>query len=687
MNKTVKIIIISLAILGFCFSPAFTQIPAFPGAEGGGMYTSGGRSGTVLYVTKLTDDNTEGTLRWAINQNYPRTVLFKVSGTIPLTSALRIRNGNLTLAGQSAPGDGITLKNYETFIDADNVIIRFLRFRMGDEAKVDADALGGRDNKNVIIDHCSMSWSVDETSSFYDNEDFTMQWCILAESLRQSVHDKGKHGYGGIWGGKKASFHHNMLFSHDSRNPRFNGSRYSNHPDLELVDFSNNVLYNWGGNNAYGGEGGSYNLVNNYYKPGPASGSSSRNRFMQPYGDDGSNAQPKNTYGKFYLSGNVMTTNANITNNNWSGVSMASGFPAGTTLSDLRSDNEFDILPVYTHTAADAFELVLNYAGSSLVRDTLDRRYVKETRDGTISAVGSNGSVNGLIDTQTDSYSGGWPFLNSTPAPTDTDNDGIPDGWLDANYPGKTALDKDYYGYTYLEVYLNSLVADITEGQGYVYPDPVVSEIIFCDTVPTEIPAVLPQVLSDLITAGSFSYADRSSSNDGCSAENMFAWRTSDVTFTLPPYAIFDASFTSNGTRAVQVTIGGDEANKQTFDLKSTSCIPVSFALNNENETTLRIESLGSSGTPSQFSIINLCIKQQAPTAVESITKQKSQVTITRDEIFADAQSIEIYNINGQLLKQQNNVTSLYTGDMKKGLYITRVILKDGSKENLKFIR
>ncbi|MFV0391018.1 MAG: T9SS type A sorting domain-containing protein [Paludibacteraceae bacterium] len=683
-----KYLFVFLALLGFgvvCTS-VFSQTPAFPGAEGSGMYTSGGRGGAVLYVTSLDDSNTEGSLRWAINQNYPRTILFKVSGTIALTSQLRIKSGNLTIAGQSAPGDGITIKNYETFIDADNVVIRFLRFRLGDEAQQEVDAFGGRNRKNVIIDHCSMSWSVDETSSFYDNEDFTMQWCLLAESLRNSVHDKGKHGYGGIWGGKKASFHHNMFFSHDSRNPRFCGSRYSNSPETEIVDFRNNVLYNWGSNNAYGAEGGSYNMINNYYKPGPASSSSSRNRFIQPYGDDGSNAQPAGTYGKFYLSGNVMTTNAAITNNNQAGISMASGFPAGTTVDHLKSETEFSILPVKTHTASEAFDLVLNYAGASLVRDTLDRRYAKEAKNGTISSTGSNGSTNGLIDTQIDA--GGWPVLQSGTTVADSNNDGIPDGWLETNYPDKTATAKDEYGYTYLEVYMNSLVKEITDGQGYVAPEIEETTPLFCSETPTELPPALPSELSALITAGSFTYADRSSSNDGCSATNKFAWRTSDVTFTLPSRSVFSANFTSNGSRTVTVIVNGDEVHKSTYNLSSTSCIPVTYDLNNTENATLQILSTGSSGSPSQFSIIDLCILQKVSTSVREVKRQNfSQVEILSGEILADAVSIEVYTINGQKLLESNHSNSLYIANLSSGVYLACVLLKDGSKENIKFIR
>lgn len=434
------------------------QTPAFPGAEGGGMFTTGGRGGKVLYVTSLEDNDQEGTLRWAIRKKGPRTILFKVSGTIKLTEPLFINNGDVTIAGQSAPGDGICIRDYKVTVSADNVIIRYLRFRLGDETKQIDDAFSGVRNKNIIIDHCSMSWSVDECSSFYDNENFTMQWCLIAESLRQSVHRKGEHGYGGIWGGKNASFHHNLLVSHDSRNPRFCGSRYSNQPELEKVDFRNNVIYNWGSNNAYAGEGGVYNMVNNYYKPGPAS--KNKDRFMNPYADNGENKQPAGVFGKFYLKGNVMEGDKIITRNNALGLEMNresfEKYAPNVSKNEVLSQTEFPMQKIRTTSARKAYKEVLKYAGASLVRDALDARYVKETQMGTYTFEGSKGSSNGLIDSQTDV--GGWIQYKSLPSPADSNNDGIPDGWLEKKYPGKKSTDFDRKGFTYLEVYLNSLV-------------------------------------------------------------------------------------------------------------------------------------------------------------------------------------------------------------------------------------
>lgn len=452
-------------------TPEPEQLPAFPGAEGHGKYVTGGRGGRVIYVTNLNDDNNEGSLRYAINQTGPRIILFKISGNIQLKSNLNINHGDVTIAGQTAPGDGITLRDYTVYVNADNVIIRYLRFRMGDETDQVNDAIWGRNRKDIIIDHCSMSWATDEVSSFYDNENFTMQWCILSESLRNSIHEKGRHGYMGIWGGRKASFHHNLLAHHDSRNPRFNGSRYSNMADLELVDFRNNTIYNWGSNSAYAAEGGRYNIVNNYYKAGPAT-SSNRSRILQPYADDGSNSQPAGTYGTFYITGNIVTASAAVTNNNWQGVNMHSSFNAyapGTALNDIRSDSEFDKGEVTTHSAEFGYEKVLELAGASLFRDEVDFRIVNDVSTGTATFTdGGNGSTNGLIDTQ--AAVDGWPELYSSEAPLDSDNDGMPDFWEDANGlnkydPNDAQLISVDGKYPNIEVYINSLVADITASQ------------------------------------------------------------------------------------------------------------------------------------------------------------------------------------------------------------------------------
>jgi len=472
MRKTLYILSLLMALFTDFRASGQNTLPAFPGAEGFGKYTTGGRGGRVIVVTNLEDNTSPGSLRYAISQTGARIVTFAVSGTIQLKSTLNIKNANITIAGQTAPGDGICLRDYSVVNDADNVIIRFIRFRMGDAAMQQNDAFWGRNRSNIILDHCTMSWSTDECSSFYDNTNFTMQWCLMSESLRISVHDKGAHGYGGIWGGKNASFHHNLLADHDSRNPRFCGSRYSNKPALELVDFRNNVIFNWGSNSGYAGEGGSYNMVNNYYKAGPATSSSSRTRIFQPYPDDGTNSQPAGIYGRFYVSGNYMTSSSAVTADNWLGITLGSTFATyapGISKNDLKSETEFTASNVTTHSADVAYQKVLDYVGASLVRDTVDRRIIYDTKTGIPTFMtGGNGSVNGIIDTQ--SAVGGWPDLKSLPAPADTDKDGMPDAWEDAkgllkNDPTdaqKTSVDGKYPN---VEVYLNSLVASITENE------------------------------------------------------------------------------------------------------------------------------------------------------------------------------------------------------------------------------
>lgn len=459
-------------------TPVTETAIAFPGAWGGGRHTTGGRGGKVIRVTTLEDHSLPGSLRHALYQSGARIVIFDVSGTIHLKSKLDITQGNLTLAGQSAPGGGVTLADFPVEIKADNVIVRYLRFRLGDKKVTgEADAFGARNRKNLIIDHCSMSWSTDECASFYDNENFTLQWCILSESLRLSLHEKGTHGYGGIWGGVNASFLYNLLLHHDSRTPRFCGSRYSNNPDRESVDFRNNLLYNWGANNIYGGEGGSYNLVNNYYKPGPAS--SNRSRLLQPYADDGKNAQPKGTYGRFYLSGNQVAGNSSVTANNRLGVHLHSTFTnhaPGVTVDDILADKAFEMSETVTYSAVDAFEKVLQHAGSSRSRDAIDSRLVEETRNGTTTFMGMSAENSspypkpGIIDSQDDLKPvnagadwSAWPTLTEGTAPADSDGDGMPDTW--EKLKGLDPETADAGGrhlstaYDNIEVYLNDLAA------------------------------------------------------------------------------------------------------------------------------------------------------------------------------------------------------------------------------------
>ena len=313
----VKIRYSLILIFGFLcfFDTKSKEIPAFPGAEGYGMYTVGGRGGRVIKVRNLNDSG-DGSLRAAVEAKGPRIVIFDVSGTIELKSRLKIQNGYLTIAGQTAPGDGICLKNYEVFLDAsEEVIIRYIRFRMGDEARQQGDAIGGQKNRNVIIDHCSASWSTDECASFYANENFTMQWCLIAESLRNSVHKGGKHGFGGVWGGKNASFHHNLLAHHDSRNPRL-GEYVSSYALSDLVDLRNNVIYNWGGNSCYGGEGMNVNIVNNYYKPGPAT-VKNQERIIAVWNRVETWDPLYNVWGKFYIAGNKLIGSERATKDNW----------------------------------------------------------------------------------------------------------------------------------------------------------------------------------------------------------------------------------------------------------------------------------------------------------------------------------------------------------------------------------
>ena len=464
---------------------------AFPGAEGFGRYTTGGRGGAVYRVTTLEDTGEEGSFRWACEQKGPRTIIFDVAGTIYLKSELRLRNGDVTIAGQSAPGQGICIADYPFQIGASNVIIRYMRFRCGNRHvdKHEGDGLGGMDLHDVIIDHCSVSWSVDECLSVYGSKNLTVQWCIAAQSMVNAGHSKGNHGYGGNWGGSGASYHHNLMIHHTSRTPRL-GPRPSTQTD-ERMDMRNNVIYNWGGNGCYGGEGMNVNIVNNYYKPGP--GTEKRNATIQRriagigirtseytgHNTDNPNEWDKmwHVWGKFYVDGNVNSKYDDVTRDNWTygmynQITNGSGVDytyTAETKDTMRINEPIDFVAVTTHSAEDAFEKVLDYAGCrrlSTTRDALDLILVEDAKNGTATYTGSNCDP-GFINSQDDC--GGWPVLTAANAPADLDNDGISDQWedfngLDPSDPtdgNKVGED----GYTNLERYLNSLVNTTTLSQ------------------------------------------------------------------------------------------------------------------------------------------------------------------------------------------------------------------------------
>lgn len=497
-----------------------TGAPAFPGAEGFARYTTtGGRGCEVYHVTSLADSG-PGTLRDAVSQPN-RTVVFDVSGYIDLNSQLAITKDNITIAGQTAPGDGITVRYHTVFLNASNLIIRFVRFRRSQLKDVNdgADATWGRRHENIILDHCSFSWSIDEVASFYDNKNFTMQWCTLGEALANPGHSKGAHSYGGIWGGKGASFHHNFLCHMQNRTPRFNGARYNYKGNLdkekfentlqaEQVDFRNCVMYNWGKGGSYGGPGGGrVNVVNNYYKAGPGTVHKTQVTWVSKADKDNAGKDP--TYlgycSRYYVSGNYVTaTDRHHENFDWKGVKYDNGVPEVDGMRCVLDDKHYygkdltyihanghDYLPVKldepidfgeitTHKADVAFEKVLKFAGASLSRDEVDARYMEECRKGKVTYTGVKAVTAGIVDSI--NVVGEAPSLTRPSFPElrsesrsesfDTDGDGMPDRWEIANGlnpknpsdgNAKTLDNRGWY--TNLEVYMNSLVEKIVRKQ------------------------------------------------------------------------------------------------------------------------------------------------------------------------------------------------------------------------------
>ena len=430
-------------------APAAPGVPAFPGAEGFGASATGGRGGAVYEVTNL-DDAGPGSLRDALSGG-DRTVVFRVSGTIDLKTQIRLNKPNVTIAGQTAPGDGICLKGKELMIvDTENVVVRFLRLRPGDELRQEHDALSIRNSQRVIVDHCSMSWSTDSLNDVtHTSGNVTVQWCLLAEPLNASVHVKGAHGYGTGWDGRiiddpvrgrtggGGSYHHNLLAHCASRAPRIGYYQAGR----GLIDCRNNVIYNSGP--SYGGEGDDLNYVANYYRPGPASPALRKppGNLFDVWSDDT----------RMYVDGNVFEGMPVVARDNAAHLTFKKGHRAAVIVAE-----PFTVAPVATDPADEALRRVIDSAGATLpTRDAVDARIVGDVRNRTGRIINSQADV------------GGWPTLASAPPPRDADHDGMPDEWEtargldpnDATDGARAAQD----GYTHLEHYLNALAAKTGE--------------------------------------------------------------------------------------------------------------------------------------------------------------------------------------------------------------------------------
>jgi len=426
---------------------------AFPGAEGFGRFARGGRGGEVYHVTTLADGG-PGSLRHGIQTaSGPRTIVFDVSGTIALRSELRIDKSYLTLAGQTAPGDGITLRDHTLSLkNCHDIVIRYLRVRLGDQHKVPGgyDTLATNDFDNVILDHLSLSWAIDGTHDFRAGGNFTIQWSILSEALHDSIHPKGPHAMCASYREPDGpiSLHHNLFSTCRDRHPTL-GSADAGDP-LTIVDFRNNVVYNWSATANFCDH--FVNAVNNYWRPGPET-----DRQRLPIAMKG--GLPDAARG--FMDGNVFEGRDDWTDDNYASLDFhrwlhpGSGYRYAGTVSDWKGQRpQLGADTPVTQSAPQAYELVLARAGASLSRDAVDERVIADVRNRTGRRIDSQDEV------------GGWPILKTRAVRPDADRDGMPDKWeaahgLDPDDPADGPQDRNHDGYTNLEKYLNALVPTV----------------------------------------------------------------------------------------------------------------------------------------------------------------------------------------------------------------------------------
>ena len=565
-------------------------IPAFPGAEGGGMYTTGGRGGTVYEVTNLNDSG-PGSFRDAVSQSN-RIIVFRVSGNIQLQSSLNITGSNLTIAGQTAPGDGISINNYSVYVKADNIIMRYLRFRMGDESPAEGDSMSIDGRKNIIIDHCSFQWAIDEVLSPQTTDNLTVQWSIIGEALHMSKHEKGRHGFGGLWGAGNTSYHHNLLVHNSSRNPRFKGRTEE---DKRSLDYRNNVVYNWNYKTAYGGGSANVNMINNYNKYGPDTDLNKRDLVLDELGLNG----------QWYIDGNYIDGSPEVTADNWLGVH-------DFTPTNTRLYEPVPAYPVTTHTPQEAYELVLAQAGAIMPkRDSVDARIIHDAINRTGRQINSPAEV------------GGWPALNSLPAPVDTDHDGMPDEWelahgLNPNDPEDRNGQLNGAGYTNLEIYLNSIVSNGTENPTVQITSPSINTITDAGTTITiDAQAADPD--------GSISkvefYRNNVKLGEDDTAPYQFIWsNVQEGTYFLVAKAI-DNSGTSTDSDAVPVHINasGDIAPWTAVDIGSPG-LPGHSNLNDGMFTVKSSGNISSNPESFQFAYQKLVGDGQLVARIDKIT-------------------------------------------------------------------
>ena len=468
-----------------------SQTPAFPTAEGFGKYASGGRGGKVVEVTNLNDSG-EGSLRWALTDagRENATIVFRVSGIITIgpnpqrkgENSIRAKLKNVTIAGQTAPGEGILIRGGKLNLGgSDNVIIRNIRARLGvkelarEDGETDASytkrcfieggAIGIENAHNIIIDHCCFGWSGEENMTVYDNHFTTVQWCIVHEGLYNAGHKKGVRGYGCQWGGSPATFHHNLLANNDSRSARINGATNPKVDKNVFLEYQNNVNFNWGRRNScYGGEneageGSTHecNFVGNYYKPGPAHPADNVLIELSQARKGKQLTGPS----LWYFAGNVME--GQKSKDNWALVGNKTGFSVDQMKQDKPlTKPEYARYLTPAESAKRAYQHVLQRAGT-IHRDAVERRIIEDVKSGTPRYSGQSAHRQGIIDSPADAD--GWPqYVDAEPV-VDNDHDGMADEWerahgLNPSNPEDRNKIISKEGYTALEVYLNSLMGE-----------------------------------------------------------------------------------------------------------------------------------------------------------------------------------------------------------------------------------